>query len=515
MLLNPPPAVVTAARPTVGAATWSLIGLALLLPFFLFFDTAHGIVDIWNRSGTFAHGYVVLPISLWMIWQRRATLARLPVRPYWPALAALAACGAIWLLAELGGVLTAAQYAFAAMLPLTALAILGKRIARAIAFPLLFVLFAVPFGEVFIPPLIDITANFTVAAIRATGIPVLREGNSFALPSGNWSVVEACSGLRYLISSITLGCLYASLTYRSRWRQAAFVLCSILVPIIANGMRAFMIVMIGHLSGMKLAVGVDHIIYGWVFFGIVMFLLFWIGSLWREDRVAEVANNAVLAAPPPAPAPATRLAAAGLAIALCTGGWPLWLRHIEGAEHNPPRADLSRFVPAWQEAPAFTSWTPAFLPANAQLHRFLRHDGRTAGLDVLYYRQQDAGSKLVSSSNVLAPLHDPWRVADSATRTETVGERRLAVRESALAGPGPRMIVWQWYWIEGRTTASDYAGKLLQVKERFLGQGDDGAAVLVSAPYDGDPEQARATLRAFLAANLHPLEAALNAARRR
>ena len=57
-----------------------------------------------------------------------------------------------------------------------------------------------------------------------------------------------------------------------------------MVPVIANGLRAYMIVMIGHLSGMKLAVGVDHIIYGWLFFGLVMFLMFWIGNFWREDE---------------------------------------------------------------------------------------------------------------------------------------------------------------------------------------------------------------------------------------
>ena len=61
-----------------------------------------------------------------------------------------------------------------------------------------------------------------------------------------------------------------------------FVALSVIVPIIANGMRAYMIVMIAHLSDMKLALGVDHLIYGWVFFGIVMLLLFWIGSFWRE-----------------------------------------------------------------------------------------------------------------------------------------------------------------------------------------------------------------------------------------
>src|SRR4029077_9557246 len=146
---------------------------------------------------------------------------------------------------------------------------------------------AVPFGEALIPPLINFTADFTVGALQLTGVPVYREGSFFTIPSGNWSVVEACSGLRYLIASFTLGALYAYLTYRSLKRRLVFIGLSIIVPVLANGVRAYLIVITGHLSDMRLAVGIDHLIYGWVFFGIVMLLLFWIGTFWREDQSGQ------------------------------------------------------------------------------------------------------------------------------------------------------------------------------------------------------------------------------------
>ena len=97
-------------------------------------------------------------------------------------------------------------------------------------------------------------------------------------------MVEACSGVRYLIASVMVGTLFAYLTYQSLARRIAFVAVSFLVPVLANWLRAYMIVMLGHLSGNKLAVGVDHLIYGWVFFGVVMLLMFWIGARWREDE---------------------------------------------------------------------------------------------------------------------------------------------------------------------------------------------------------------------------------------
>jgi len=239
--------------------------LPVLAPFLVYFATMQSIVSIWNTSETFAHGYIILPICLWMIWMRREQLLQMRPTPCWPALLILAACGFGWLLAELADVKVVRQYMFVAMIPVTTLAVLGWRMTWAMAFPLFFMMLTVPFGEVFIPPLINFTADFTVAALQMTGIPVLREGTRFSLPTGNWSVVEACSGVRYLISSFTLGCLFAYLTYRTTFRKLMFILFAIIVPIIANGLRAYMIVMIGHLSGMTLAVGVDHLIYGWVF----------------------------------------------------------------------------------------------------------------------------------------------------------------------------------------------------------------------------------------------------------
>jgi exosortase A len=293
MLLNDNPALAGSApapAPALPLAVKAMIVLALLAPFLFYFGTAVSIVDIWNSSETFAHGYIIAPISLWLIWRRRANFRALPPGPCWPALAVLAALGAAWLVARMGEVQVVQQYAFVAMLPVIALAVLGRRLAGSLAFPLVFLLFAVPFGEIFIGPLIEFTADFTIWAVQATGIPVLRNGTHFELPTGSWSVVEACSGVRYLISSVTIGCLYAYLTYRSTLRRAVFIGAGDRGP--GDRQRAARL----HdrddrppSSNMTLATGVDHLIYGWIFFGIVMFLMFWIGSYWREDTDAESA----------------------------------------------------------------------------------------------------------------------------------------------------------------------------------------------------------------------------------
>lgn len=210
-----------------------------------FWDTSASIVAIWYRSETFAHGFLIVPIVLYLVWYNRRHLGEVPVQPFLPGAALLALAGFGWLVAQLASVLGGAQFMMVAMIPLALLTILGTKMVRALAFPLAFLFFAVPFGEFLLPTLMDWTADFAVAALKLSTIPVYREGRNFVIPSGNWSVVEACSGIRYLIASMVVGALYAYLTYRSLRYRLIFIAASIVVPLIANGLRAYMIVMIG------------------------------------------------------------------------------------------------------------------------------------------------------------------------------------------------------------------------------------------------------------------------------
>lgn len=486
-----------------------LLAACLLLPLLTYLGTALSMKDIWDSSGTFTHGYVILPISLWLVWRRRADLAGIAVKPWWPALLPLAALGLLWLVADMVKVQVVAHYTLAAMLPLTVLAVMGRQVVRALAFPLLFVLFAVPFGEALIPPLINVTADMTVAALRLSGIPVLRDGSNFSIPSGNWSVVEACSGLRYLVSSITLGCLFAYLSYRSAWRRLLFIAASVIVPILANGARAYMIVMIGHLSGMKLAVGVDHLIYGWLFFGIVMLLLFWIGSFWREDlAAADAPAAAATVTTAPLPIQWRPVCAVALAASATLAVWPAYASWLEYTHRTAPPVQLEQFVSPTPTIAPFTTYVPNVAPASGTLQRSFAQSA-PVGLTVLYYRDVANGGKMISAVN-----RPGWH--ETAFRENRVGPhdvaldgQRLTVREAQLGYEGHRLLVWQWYWIGGRLTSNDYVGKLLQAKEKLTTGSSDGATVVIFSPYDEDPAPARAALREFLAANLAPLDTVL------
>ncbi len=493
--------------------------LLLALTLTLYRDTAMAMVTIWYRSGTFTHGFVVLPISLWLIWRRRFELAALCPRPNGCFVVVCAGLALRWLLGDLVAVNSVTQLAFVAMLVAAVPAVLGMSVASTIAFPLAFLFFAVPIGEFIMPQLMIWTADFTILALRLSGVPVFREGLSFVIPSGHWSVVEACSGVRYLIASLTVGTLYAYLNYQSMRRRLLFVLVSLLVPIVANWLRAYMIVMLGHLSGNTLAVGVDHLIYGWVFFGFVIMLMFMIGARWSEPELVSTSPVHPSFTTSGTPVSAARFWLVAMVFAAIASS-PLVAKHVlePTAGDLAPQLVLSDAdLQPWARGDAQTiGFKPNFENPSVELNQVYVDGVKTVGVYLGYYRNQNYERKLVTSTNVLVQSGDTaWSQVDQGAVSVELGDGVRSVRfaellrKSAAPADAPeRLLVWQIYWINGRLTSNDYLAKVYSVAYQLLGRGDDSAVLVFYTPFDGKG-QAREALAAFLSSQYSRIDKAL------
>ncbi len=480
------------------ALSW-LAGVALLHPTFM------SMVDIWERSETFAHGYVILPIALWLTWRNRTFLAAVPTRADWRALLVIVPLGLGWLAARIGSVLVVEQYALVGILIATVWLLMGPRMLRAVGFPLGFLLLMVPNGEALIPRLIEFTADFTVGAVKLIGIPVYREGPFFTLPSGEWNVVEGCSGLRYLIASITLGVLYAYLTYRTLWKRVAFSLAAVIVPIFANGMRATLIVLIAHYSDMKLALGVDHFIYGWVWFGIVMLVMFWIGLIWREDL------DEVQPAPAVKADPAYRLA---LALAILLALFPLYEGHLSSRAIATPTLALPAPAPGWQQVDTpFSTWEPHWSGMDHKLLGHYRKGDQQVLLFVAWYGAQRQDAELINTQNYMVrQKHPDWRDMRRTEMDTSISGHPLPMAESGLMANGgnQRILAWQWHRIQGKDGISAYRAKLDLALAKLMGRSDEAAAIIAATPYTEDAKAAAATLKDFLTVHKTGLDVQLD-----
>lgn len=275
-----------------------LVILAGLLLLGLVFRTeAMAAYQVWTESTAYSHCFFVLPIALYLAWDRRHGLAGLRVAPL-PWLGLLGIPGVLaWLAADRLGIMEGRQLVAMSFVQLLFLVVLGWRVWWAMSAALLYLYFLVPFGAFVTPLLQAFTRDFTLVGLKVLGIPFYADAFLIDTPSGRYFVAEACAGLRFLIAAIAFGVLYSMLIYRSFTRRALFMLASIVIPIVANGFRALGIVGLGEVLGSAEAAAADHVLYGWIFFSIVILLLILAGMPFREDQQAEPPR------PPPPPAP--------------------------------------------------------------------------------------------------------------------------------------------------------------------------------------------------------------------
>ena len=475
--------------------------IILLLSFY--WSTALSIGTAWLRSDTYAHGFLIIPIVLYIFWQQRQCLLKLNIHSWYWGLAILLVICAIWLIGNSADVLIVQQLALVAMIPALFLTILGKQALWAFAFPLAYLFFAVPIGEGLVPTLQHVTAYFTVKALQFSGIPVLLEGFHITIPSKEdplgWDrflVAEACSGSRYLLASVALGCLFAYLTYRSPWRRLAFIGFAIVLPIIANGIRAYSIVMIAHLSNMKYAIGVDHLIYGWVFFGFIILLMFWIGSKWREPDVDTEHGDTISAQQPSSNSSSYLLLITAISALLITATGPLgahWLNRTENFSNLS--LTLPQPPPSWPNPQAgIENWQPQFIGTDNTLEAtYFSPEGQPIYLYIAYYPREYQGAELINSGNYLFD-DERWQYIDNQQRVLHNHKTNI----TKIRSYNQQRVIWHWYRVAGFNATSPFIAKLLRAWDQLSGSRQGSAIIAFATNYDDvDYNQAQRLLEQF------------------
>lgn len=472
------------------AATVAAV-VALLAP--TFFSMA----QIWNRDSTFTHGYIIPLLSAWLLWRDRVGLASVRVQPEPRAFAAIAALLATWLAGDFAGVQVIRQAAAVALTIASVWAVLGTAFARRALFPLAYLFFAVPFGDFMVPYLIEFTTRFTVAAVEAVGVPIYREGTNFSLPSGNFEVVKACSGVRYLIATVALGVLFCALSYATWRRRVAFMALCLALPILANGLRAFGIVMIAHYSELRYAVGVDHLIYGWVFFGVVIALLFWIGSKFAD---ASEPHAHPQSAREPQRFSRAALGAVCLTLAGVVGANQLWR-----ATAASQTIELPRFVAGaarWNgPSTAGVVWTPEYAKSDAAASA---RYGSAQG-DVIVHARTFARISAQQNEAMTAPLlPEPTAEFHLDDRGVFVADNGPLVSAAVITDSnGLRWLVWRWHYADGTLVQSGRDAKLREFAAWLRHRRPTGAVVCAATKLSGPNAEARAArlLKEFLSAH--------------
>ena len=263
---------------------WGTAALALLIGF-LYKDIFVVLVRQWWDDPNFSHGFFVPLLSAYLVWQKKDEVASLPLKPSWWGLAVMVGAAGILVLGILGAELFLSRSSFILLLGGLVIFFWGWARFRALIFPWVFLFFMVPLPTLVMNeitlPLQFFASNLAAGLLGLLGAPVLRDGNVIQLPTMSLEVVEACSGIRSLVSLITLAVIYAYLLEKDKVIQVLLVLCAVPIAIAANGLRIMGTGLAGTYWSPDKAEGFFHEFSGWVIFILSLALLLGVHRLLR------------------------------------------------------------------------------------------------------------------------------------------------------------------------------------------------------------------------------------------
>jgi exosortase len=277
------------------------IGAIVLLLGGLYAAVVPHLVEQWAHDDDYTHGFLILPLALYFVWEKREELRRLTPVPSRLG-AALLAFGLVMLVVgSVGAELFLQRFSLVVVLAGLVWLILGTAFLRALAFPLAFLVFMVPLPAIVMNavafPLQLFAAQTATFCLETAGIPVLREGNTIVLANTTLEVAEACSGIRSLQALLALGAVYGHFTQKTVWKKWALVVLSVPIAIAANAFRVAGTGFAAQYIGPEAAQGFYHSFAGWIVFAVAFVLLLGTGTL--LSRVKDAPG-----APPPAEAAA-------------------------------------------------------------------------------------------------------------------------------------------------------------------------------------------------------------------
>jgi exosortase D (VPLPA-CTERM-specific) len=498
-------------------------------------------VQQWAADGDYTHGFLILPLALYFVWNDREGLARLPIRSSWLGAGLLVLGLAMLVVGTVGAELFLQRSSFVVVVAGLVWMLLGWEWLRALAFPIAFLLFMVPLPAIVMNavafPLQLFAAQTATFCLQAVGIPVLREGNVIALADTTLEVAEACSGIRSLQALLALGAVYGYFTQRSTWKRWALLLVSIPIAIAANALRVSGTGFLAHYFGSEVAQGFYHSFAGWIVFVVAFLMLLGCGAVLARiadpsgqgrdgalGMTATTTATATATATPSLSATATRspslvaalvlMAAAGLVLRSRTGvetdvarkafaEFPLDLQGWVGRDLKMDQQVLDLLKLTDYTMRAYVPPSPTSATAGAYEGQ-LRQAAAPVWLYVGYYSSQRTGSTYHSPKNCLPG--GGWTFKSTEQVTGVVpGEPSAEINRVVIEKGFDKQLILYWYQDRGRVVASEYDAKAYLIWDAMTRNRTDGALVRISTPVVGSEEEAYKHALAFLQASWKPL----------
>ena len=443
------------------------------------YTTLGGLWRIWMSVEEYSYAPVIPLVSAYVIWRKRQQIASAPATTYWPGLAALGLFWAVGLYGMLGSSPSAAQPAALLVMVSIVLFCYGRRQLRLLLFPLALLAFMLPLPTVVETgisiPLRSWSTRLGEILLRLAGVSVFVEGNIIDLGVTRLQVVDACSGLRYLLPLTALGVIYAYFREKTRWRQAVLVASTVPIAVISNAIRIAVTGYLAQRYGVDTSEGFYHGFSGWlifVFAVLLLMLLHAVLSVRRADPSAEKPDKTHAPSAREDPGPNIRYfpdmskGVAALTCALLLAGS---LLTMTVAKRPPVRlaTGISSFPLQFDRWRGKTETLDSRIIAlSGAEEAFNAAYVSTSGEMVSLYMGY-RGSPYTESVNF---FHSPsvcmpslgWRTIDLDAHTigEIPGVGTITVRKMLIEKTGVRQLVYYWFQTTDRISANVHLNRL-------------------------------------------------------
>jgi exosortase A len=497
-----------------------LLAVMALLLAATFWWTFQTMIVRWEQPNSYySHGWLIPPVVAWLIYRKRKELAACPRRPEPLGLAVLIPSVVLHLLGAAWRVGFFSGFAFLGVLVGLIWSLFGLRFLKKLAFPLAFLIFMIPLPELLVETVsfrMKLMAAWAATSLVNTfGLTAVREGSYITISTGTLVVDDVCSGLKYLISLLAFGALYAHLSAVRGWKKWALFLTSVPVAYVANVGRVTLMVLVGQWRGIgEVNAWYFHDFFGFALFVVAFVCLFLIESfmMTRKEKsggeaAAETPAAAETAPPPPLAPPSGRLKGGVLVTMGLTAALSL---HLTWPRATAPASELLRAIPL-QTA----GWTGRDYALNDRVYELL---GTRDVLSRTYRNEQDEAAYLVlvMAQQMKRRTHPPeqcfagegYEIQSAQDRIVTVtvngASRDVPVRELLLSHPKGTRLSWYFYKTGGHVN-TDYWRHQATVALSKLSDGDS-ADIMVRTETDvRDLDQARRTLADFFGKIVPPI----------
>lgn len=486
----------------------SIVTSLVLLTMAFYRQTVMYLASIWGdvSTGEYAHGYLVLVISIFLIVFNRKKLARLAPCPSYSVLPLVFFNVLLLTIAVLVDVEVLQAAALLSVVFTVMWVVYGHQIMSVLAFPILFIFFAIPVWFPLSPLLQNITADAVFWVVRLIDVPAFRHENFITVPSGVFSIEEACSGLRYLLAALTLGSLYAYINYVSLAGRVAVVLVAASAALLANIVRVFIVVYLGYATEMQHPWVGDHLMLGWYLFGgLVAILLFIDARYYRHaspvkntatDDTAEEGCTGVSAKVNKScqKGRAQYFIIAGLCVVTLSIG-PV-IMYQQNQQQQLLSASFDIVLPegpvSWSSSvDGVSDWMPQYHGAINKKSDYLVR-GERVSIFIAYYPFQQQGKEVINDLNRISNKKI-WRLKYPHARVKHLQSQDFL--EQIIGNEkNENRLVWYWYNIGGNVTINKYEAKLWQLAGMLSGRPQAYVAA-VSVPVNDDVENARKFIR--------------------